>query len=99
MEVLGEAYHGDEAIEKITSLVPDIVLLDINIPGMSGFNILIWLRGSYKHIKVIMLSNHAQQEYRDMAFSLGADYFLDKASEFEMLPAVLEEINQRSNLN
>ena len=44
-----------------------------------------------------MLSNHSQQEYRDMAFSLGADYFLDKASEFEKLPSVLAEINGQSN--
>ena len=95
VEVLGEAMNGDEAIEKITLLMPDIVLLDINIPGTSGFNILIWLRASYKQMKVIMLSNHAQQEYRDMAFSLGADYFLDKASEFDQLPALIADINNQ----
>ena len=87
-----EAYNGNEAIEKIISIMPDIILLDINIPGTSGFDILKWIHDSYKHIKVVMLSNHSQQEYRDLAFNLGADYFLDKASEFEKIPAVLSEI-------
>ncbi len=81
----------------IFEYTPVIVLLDINIPGTSGFEILIWLRDSYHQMKVIMLSNNAEIEYRNLALNLGADYFLDKANEFDKLPKVLSEISILQN--
>ena len=99
VEVIGQATSGSEAVEIITKLIPDVILLDINIPGSNGFTILTWVRESYGNIKVIMLSNYSQKEYRDMSFGLGAHYFLDKASEFEKLPQILFEINAEINLS
>ena len=93
VEVVGQATDGEQAHDKITHLKPDVVLFDINIPGSSGFDILVWMRQSSQDITVIMISNHSQKEYRDKAFSLGANYFLDKSSEFEKLPQLLTTIN------
>ena len=95
VDVIGQAISESEAVDAITKLIPDVILLDINIPGSSGFTILTWVRESYGNIKVIMLSNYSQKEYRDMSFNLGAHYFLDKASEFEKLPQILAEINEQ----
>lgn len=97
IEVLGQATRSMEAVDMIIERMPDIVLLDINIPGNNAFNILTWLHDSYKHIKVVMLSNHAEPEYRKLALSSGADYFLDKLEEFEKLPGILAEISMLEN--
>lgn len=98
IEVLGQATYGMEAVQMINDWVPDIVLLDINIAGTSGFHLLKWVHDSYKQIKVVMLSLHADAEYRNMALSLGADYFLDKANEFDQLSRVLLEIKSLQSL-
>lgn len=94
IEVLGQALKEEQAYEMIKEWIPDIVLLDINIPGSSGFDILTWLNDHYKAIKVVMLSNHSTIQYRSLAFSLGAAHFLDKATEFEKLPQLLLELSK-----
>ena len=68
IEVLGQALKGEQAFEMINEWIPDIVLLDINIPGSSGFDILTWLNDHYKAIKVVMLSNQSTVQYRNLAF-------------------------------
>ena len=95
IEVLGQAIKGEEAMQMISDRIPDIILLDINIPGSSGFDILSWLSETYENIKVVMLSNHSTIEYRNLAFSLGADHFLDKATEFDKLPQLLLELSKQ----
>ena len=93
-EIAGTCSNGLDAVNMINELMPDTVLLDINLPGTNGFEVLVWLRDSYKHrIKVVIISNHSQAEYRNMALSLGADYFLDKSTEFNKLSDVLTEIS------
>ncbi|MDP4214212.1 MAG: response regulator [Bacteroidota bacterium] len=68
---------------------PDVVLLDINLPAKSGLDLLIYIRQTHKETKIIMLTNEAASYYRKLSLSLGADYFVDKAYEFEKLPDIL----------
>ncbi len=95
IEVLGQATGGKQAFEMILELLPDVILLDINIPGSSGFDILTWLSNNNSKAKVVMLSNHSTEHYRNMAHSLGAGHFLDKATEFEKLPQLLFDITEQ----
>lgn len=71
---------------------PDLVLLDINLPGKSGIELLRKIKGSGSECEVIMITNHADDYYKKVCRDLGADYFLDKSIEFSMLPEIIGNI-------
>lgn len=76
------AKSGDEAFELIKNIKPDIFVLDIFLPGMTGFDILQKIRmdQTMKNVPVIMLSNTSKQSDVDKAKLLGAQKFLVKAA-------------------
>ncbi|MDQ3015092.1 MAG: response regulator [bacterium] len=80
--VLLTSREGIKAIEIAKAEQPDIILLDILLPGMNGFDVLEELKGNEatKHINVIMLSNLGQQTDIEKALKLGASQFLVKAN-------------------
>jgi CheY-like chemotaxis protein len=80
------------ALQLIKDFLPDIVLLDINIPGGSGLGILNYIKTHYPTIVVIMVTNQGGDYYRNVCRKLGADYFVDKSSEFERVPAIISSI-------
>ena len=88
MIVIGEAISGEEAIEKARALKPDVVLLDISMPGMGGLNAI--SRISNEEItKVLMLTMHQDKEYLQQALSEGAKgYVLKQAADTELLDAI-----------
>ena len=65
----------NEASMYVSEDKPDIVLLDINLPGKNGIEILKKIRISGHQCKVIMLTNHADEYYRQQCKELGADFF------------------------
>lgn len=79
--VVIEAINGEEALRKIKKTLPDIVLLDIILPVIDGFEVLKKIREyeETKQIPVIMLSNLGQKEDVQKAFDLGANNYLIKA--------------------
>jgi len=87
------ANNGEEAIAKIRDTQPDVLLLDILLPGKTGFDVLSEMKeeDSMKNIPVILFSNLGQQEDIDKGYSLGADKFLVKAT--VDLDGVVDEIN------
>jgi DNA-binding NarL/FixJ family response regulator len=84
----------DEACSLFSEKTPDIVLLDINLPGKSGIEFLKEIKKSGNECKIIMISNHADDYYREKCKELGADYFLDKSNDFAMVTGLLGELNQ-----
>ena len=76
-----EAVEGEEGIKKVTEENPDIILLDIILPGMDGFEVLKKIKEDKKvqHIPVIILSNLGQQDDIDKGIKLGAKDYLIKA--------------------
>ena len=77
------------ALHRLTESLTDIVLLDINLPGRSGIDLLRHIKANYPHTIVIMLSNQAGEYYRTICKRLGAEYFIDKSREFEQVPTVI----------
>jgi DNA-binding NarL/FixJ family response regulator len=71
---------------------PDIILLDIQLPGKNGISLLKGIKEMTDTCKVVMLSNHTSEHYRDQCTKLGAAHFLDKTSEFELVPRVVREL-------
>lgn len=75
-----EASDGNEALTKSQNEIPDLLLLDVMMPGLSGFEVCERLKNDpkTKKIVIIMLTAKGQQSDRDWAISVGTDYFLTK---------------------
>ena len=94
INVSGVASNSIEAQEIIKSSNPDVVILDIKMPGESGIELLTKIKEYYPHIKVIMLTNYPFLQYRSKCYENGADYFLDKSNEFEKVTEILTDITK-----
>jgi DNA-binding NarL/FixJ family response regulator len=78
-----------EGLEVLSRLTPDMVLLDINLPDKSGIELLRVIQEQHPEIPVLMISNNADQYYRDICKKMGARYFLDKSADIDLIPSVL----------
>jgi len=85
IEIVGDACDGKEGLEKVDLLKPDIVLLDIDMPGISGLTVADKIRFQFPEVKVIMLSSHEDEKYVQKATERGAKgYLLKNASSQEL---------------
>jgi DNA-binding NarL/FixJ family response regulator len=83
VEHVAEVEDATQAIHLARSMRPDYVILDLNLPGPSGLDILPRLKGLLRAPVVIVLTNHAGEAYARRCQELGADHFFDKSREFE----------------
>lgn len=89
IEVVGEAADGKEALQKVGSLAPDIVLMDIDMPVMTGLAATDVLRREFPEVKVLILSMYRNSEYVLRMIESGArGYLLKDASPDELLQAI-----------
>ena len=91
VEIVGEAQDVPETIESVTRLKPDLVILDIQMPGGSGMDALEKIKRDKPAPIVMMFSNDPYSQYRKRCMDLGADYFFDKSTEFEGLLDALKQ--------
>jgi DNA-binding NarL/FixJ family response regulator len=94
IEITGQAKDVGESIESIRRLHPDVVILDIRMPGGSGIDVLEDIKKTSAAPVVIVLTNYPYPQYRKKCMALGAEYFFDKATEFEKVTEVLETLIQ-----
>jgi DNA-binding NarL/FixJ family response regulator len=88
-EVVGEAQDGFEAIDTFKKLNPDVVILDLRMPKMSGIEVLKEIKKSPRECAVIVFSAIADDVFRQKCIELGAKHFFDKVTQFdEFLPAM-----------
>jgi two-component system response regulator DegU len=92
VEVVGEASDGPSALAAVYALRPDLLLLDINMPEMSGLDVLRQLRNELNFIPVIILSNHSDTRYVDAALAMGANGYVGKDSGFDILMLAIEAV-------
>jgi DNA-binding NarL/FixJ family response regulator len=90
--VAGEAGSVAEALEKIRLLHPDVVVLDLHLPDGDGVAVLESVKRAIPAPVVIMLSNYSDDFYRTWCEAAGADFFLDKAKQFDELPGILSRV-------
>jgi len=83
----------NEAVSLIAREKPDIILLDINMPGKSGVEVLNYIKEEDLECKVIMVSNHSNESYRKLCLEAGADHFLDKSREFGLIPSLIDKMS------
>lgn len=83
------AYTVAEALDAIKKSKPDVILLDINLPDSNGIDMLRIVKQDYPGIIVVMLTNQANDYYRQLCLKLGADHFIDKSKEFDLIPDII----------
>jgi DNA-binding NarL/FixJ family response regulator len=92
-EVVGEAADGASALTEIRRQQPDLVILDLQMPGLTGFDVLREMRPRPDHPPlVIVLTNHPYAEYRGAALRAGAHHFFDKSRELDQFTATVEDL-------
>jgi DNA-binding NarL/FixJ family response regulator len=88
-----EAVDGEDALDKIETLPPHLVFMDIKLPGQNGLEVTREIKARYPGIRVIILTSYDLPEYREAAQNYGADYFLSKGSSSrEEIIAVVDSI-------
>lgn len=92
MKVTGEAANADEVLEIISVSSFDIVILDINMPGKSGLDLLKDLKTQFAKLPVLILSMYAEEQYGIRALKAGASGYLRKASAPDELVAAIRKI-------
>jgi DNA-binding NarL/FixJ family response regulator len=90
--VVGEAGCASEAIAGILRMRPDSVLLDLNLLGSTGIDVMRKVVPHAPDVAFVVLTNHFEPQYRDACMQAGARYFLDKSCDLDKVPGVLAEI-------
>jgi DNA-binding NarL/FixJ family response regulator len=93
VEIAGQTGDPHVALEAIRSLPPSVVILDIRLPGLSGIEMLLEIKKLDPAPVVIMLTNYPYPQYREKCMKAGADFFLDKSTEFQRIGEILGEIS------
>lgn len=89
MEVVGEAGDGQEALRQVKTLKPDVILLDIAMPGLNGLESIGLIKDAAPETRIVILSMHAKESYVHQAFSAGAlGYVLKASSSDDILSAI-----------
>ncbi|WP_372639688.1 response regulator [Ancylomarina sp.] len=89
IKIVGEANNGVEAIAKVQSLKPDIVLMDISMPELNGIEATKSIKKEYQDTKILMLTQHESKEYVLQVMKAGADgYLLKNSKKEELLNAI-----------
>ncbi|NIK79096.1 DNA-binding NarL/FixJ family response regulator [Paenibacillus castaneae] len=94
MLLIGEASNGEETLQQVAALQPDIVLMDLNMPGMNGIEATKELKLLYPLVKVIVLTSFSDQEHALPAIRAGAKGYLLKDIEPEELASAIRKVHQ-----
>ena len=89
MEMIMHAHTYTDAVEILNKTLPDIILLDINLPDINGIELLRLIKETYPAIAVVMLTNQGGDYYRQLCNKIGANHFIDKSTDFELIPEIL----------
>jgi two-component system response regulator NreC len=89
IEVIGEAEDGREAVQKTQELLPDVVLMDLSMPELSGLEATRQIKKRFSEVKVLILTRHANEEYVFQILRAGASgYVVKKAAPTELVLAI-----------
>jgi len=92
--VVGQAQDAPGSVTAIGQTQPDVVILDIRMPGGNGIKVLREVKKMNPAPKVIMFTNFSDAQYRKECREAGADFFFDKSTEFDRLPDALELVRR-----
>lgn len=99
-EIIGEAQNGREAVRCVEKLEPDLLLMDLSMPRMSGMDAIREIKRRYPEVKIIALTVHKTEEYLLTTLKAGADgYVLKDATHEELVMAIKNVMRGKSYLS
>jgi len=93
-EVVGESDDGRKAAEVVAELCPDVMLLDITMPGISGLDTIPLIRAASPSTKIVMLTHHEGESFVEHALKAGAEGYLSKDSDPAELFLALKAVSR-----
>lgn len=90
--LVGQAADALNAVKDIRKLKPDALILDLQMPGGSGLDVLRAIRADYPNLQILIWTNYPYPQYREECLAAGANFFLDKSVDFVKIPAILAKI-------
>ncbi len=94
IEGVGEAGEGGETVAKVEQLVPDVVLMDITMPGMSGLEATKQIKRKYPQVKVLILTIHETSQYLSQMLQAGASGYVVKTTAASELISAIRAVYQ-----
>jgi len=92
IKIVGEADNGFDAVNGIIANTPDVVLMDIDMPGLSGIEAIRVLRKTLPDLKIIVLSTYTKKEYIQEAMQEGANGYVAKNTKTDELAKIIEDL-------
>lgn len=97
--VIREAADGEEALQKIDAFGPDMIFMDIKLPGENGLEVTKKVKTKYPEMIVIILTYYDSPEHREAAVQCGANYFLPKCTSTEEVVELVQSILSEGSLD
>jgi len=88
------AATGEEATEKLSDTIFDLVITDIKMPGMDGLELLTLIKSKYPGTEVIVMTAYGSQEKREEALQKGASFYIEKPFEIKEIKQLVMELLQ-----
>jgi DNA-binding NarL/FixJ family response regulator len=100
--ILEEAADGKTALERIEDALPDLIFMDIKLPGGNGLHLTEHIKKRYPDVVVVILTSYDWPEYREAAYKFGANHFIMKGSStnkeiVELIESILVDLGFSSN--
>lgn len=96
IKIVGEGENGLEAIRLAEQLKPDVILMDLAMPMLDGFEATRRIKAKHPEIGVIAFSIHDDVKTREKACAAGADAFIEKEAETQLLISAIREVAERT---
>jgi len=92
LQIVGQAAGVSTALSAIRELQPSLLVLDLNLPDGNGLQVLREAKQHDPNMKVIIFTNHPEDQYRQRCAQLGAEYFLCKSTDSKQLIEIVEKL-------
>ena len=92
IQIVGSLRTGEEAISNVSALLPDVIVMDIHLPGMTGIEATRWIKERNPRTKVILLSMEVKKEFVSSGIQAGIDGYLPKDVEKSMLIEAIRSV-------
>lgn len=101
VEVVASLDNGIDTLEALRTLNPDLAIIDIQMPGLTGLEVLNAYRKENQSVIFILLTLHSQGYIKQLAIQSGTNYFFSKVDDFQKITQVVEELceNKKEKLN
>lgn len=92
LSICAEAKSGDEALAIHSEIQPDVIILDLSMPGMKGMSLLRSLKQRYPKLPIIVVSGHGEMVYAQLAMNAGASGFVNKSNVALVLVEAIQQV-------